>query len=98
MNDKQGVAEKTTTPFTCQFVAHIHKKSNLFILRRTIQHYGQPRSFIYMPAEEDAWFLPDGADQSGIAFQIHRTDFIIARQPQVLSEDIHAYGNSIKLY
>jgi hypothetical protein len=45
-----------------------------------------------MPAGEDAGFLPEGANQSGIAFQIHHTDFLFARQSQILSGDIHDHG------
>ena len=44
---------------------------------------------IHVPAGEDARFLPEGANQSGIAFEIHDTDFIVAGKIQILSGDVH---------
>ena len=50
---------------------------------------------IHVPAGEDARFLPEGANQSGIAFEIHHTDFIIAGQTQILSGDVHDHSEPL---
>ena len=50
---------------------------------------------IHMPAGEDARFLPERADQSGIAFEIHYTDFTLTGQAQILSGDIHDDGEPL---
>ena len=44
---------------------------------------------IHVPAGEDARFLPERADQSGIAFEIHHLCLALASQSQILSGDIH---------
>ena len=50
---------------------------------------------VHMPAWEGAGFLPEGADQSGIAFEIHHTDFTIAGKFQILSGDVHNDGKPL---
>ena len=50
---------------------------------------------VHMPAGEDTRFLPEGTDQSGIAFQIHHTDFTLAGQAQILSGDVHNDGEPL---
>ena len=50
---------------------------------------------VHMPAGEDAWLHAEGADQSGIAFQIHHTDFAFVGQTQILSGDIHDHGKPL---
>ena len=45
-----------------------------------------------MPAGEDTRFLPEGADQSGVTFEIDHTDLTLASQAQILSGDIHDDG------
>ena len=50
---------------------------------------------IHVPTGEDARFLPEGANQSGIAFEIHHTDFIIAGHSQILSGDVHDHGKPL---
>ena len=50
---------------------------------------------VHMPAGEDSRLFPEGADQSGIAFQIHHTDFAVARKFQILSGDIHDDGKPL---
>ena len=45
--------------------------------------------FIHVPAGEDARFFPEGANQSGIAFEIHHTDFTLTGQAQILPGDVH---------
>ena len=50
---------------------------------------------IHVPAGEDARFLPERADQSGIAFEIHHTDFTIAGKFQILSGDVHNDGKPL---
>ena len=50
---------------------------------------------IHVPAGEDARFLPEGANQSGIAFEIHHTDFSLAGQTQILSGDVHNDGEPL---
>jgi len=52
-------------------------------------------SLVHVPAGEDARFLPEGANQSGIAFQIHHTDFTLAGKFQILSGDIHDDGEPL---
>ena len=47
---------------------------------------------IHMPAGEDSRRFPEGANQSGIAFEIHHTDFTLAGQAQILSGDVHDHG------
>ena len=75
-----------------QFITHIHQKLDLLILYRAIQRHTEPMSLIHMPAGEDARFFPEGADQPGIAFEIHYTSFIISGQTQILSGDVHDHG------
>ena len=82
------------SPF-CQLITHIHQKPNLLILHRTIQRCTQPMVFVHVPAGEDARFLPEGADQSGITLEIHHTDFTIAGQTQILSGDVHDHGEPL---
>lgn len=50
---------------------------------------------IHVPAVEDARLLPEGADQSGVTFQIHHLCLAIARQTQILSGDIHENGEPL---
>ena len=66
-----------------QFITHIHQKLDLLILHRAIQCHTDPMCLIHVPTGEDARFLPEGANQSGIAFEIHHTDFIIAGHSQM---------------
>ena len=75
-----------------QFIAHIHQKLNLLILHRAIQCDTDPMGLIHVPAGEDARFLAEGTDQSGIAFEIHHTDFTLAGKFQILSGDVHNDG------
>ena len=83
------MAEKLPLPLLSQFITHIHQKLNLLILHRAIQHHANPMSLVHVPAGEDSWFLPKGANQSGIAFEIHYADFALAGQTQIPSGDIH---------
>ena len=85
----------TTSSFFRQFITHIRQKLDLLILHRAIQRHTQPMGLIHVPAGEDARFLTEGANQSGIAFEIHNTDFIIAGQSQILSGDIHNDGKPL---
>ncbi len=48
-----------------------------------------------MPAREDAWLHTAGADQSGIAFLIHDTDFSLSGQSQILSGTVHNHGEPL---
>jgi len=48
-----------------------------------------------MPAGEDTRLLPKGADQPGITFEIHYTDFTLTRQSQILSGDVHDDGKPL---
>ena len=48
-----------------------------------------------MPPGEDARFLPEGANQSGIAFEIHNTDCILTGKFQILSGDVHNDGEPL---
>ena len=48
-----------------------------------------------MPAGEDARFLPEGANQSGITLEVHNTDFTLARKTQILSGDVHNDGKPL---
>ena len=50
---------------------------------------------IHVPPGEDARFLPEDANQSGVAFEIHHTDFILASQTQILSGDVHNHGKPL---
>ena len=75
-----------------QFITHIHQELDLLIFHRTIQRHTQPMGFIHMPAGENARFLPEGANQSGITLEVHNTDFTLAGQAQILSGDIHDHG------
>ena len=47
---------------------------------------------IHVPTGEDARLHSERANQSGIAFQIHDTDFSLAGQTQILSGNIHDHG------
>ena len=47
---------------------------------------------VHMPAGEEARFLPEGANQSGIAFEIQYTDFSLTGKFQILSGDVHNDG------
>jgi len=85
----------TTSSFFRQFITHIRQKLDLLILHRAIQRHTQPMGLIHVPAGEDARFLTEGANQSGIAFEIHNTDFIIAGQSQILSGDVHNDGEPL---
>ena len=42
-----------------------------------------------MPARKDTRFLPEGANQPGITFEIHYTDFTLTGQAQILPGDVH---------
>lgn len=53
---------------------------------------------VHMPAGEDARFHAEGADQSGIAFEIHNTDFTITSQTQILSGNIHEDGKPLLIF
>ena len=44
---------------------------------------------IHMPAGEDTRFLPKGANQSGITFEIHDLCFALAGKFQILSGNVH---------
>ena len=50
---------------------------------------------IHMPAGEDARFLPEGANQSGIALEINYADFTLTGQAQILSGDVHNDGKPL---
>ena len=50
---------------------------------------------IHGPAGEDTRFFPEGTDQSGIAFEVHYTDFALAGQAQILSGDVHNDGKPL---
>ena len=50
---------------------------------------------IHMPAGVDARFYMERADQSGIAFQIHNTDFIFSLKSQILFGDVHKDGEPL---
>ena len=39
----------------------------------------------------------EGADQSGVAFEIHHTDFSLALKSQILSGDIHKDGEPLQI-
>ena len=82
----------STSSFFRQFITHIHQELNFLILHRSIQSHTQPMGLIHVPAGEDARLLPEGADQSGVAFEIHHLCFAIARQTQILSGDVHEDG------
>ena len=81
----------------CQFITHIYQELDLLIIHRAIQRHTQPMSFVYVPAGEDTRFLPKGADQSGIAFEIHYTDFTHTGQSQILSGDVHNDGKPLSV-
>ena len=78
--------------FFRQFITHIHQKLNLLILHSPIQCHTEPMGLVHVPAGEDARFLTERTNQSGIAFEIHYTDFIIAGHSQILSGDVHDHG------
>ena len=78
-----------------QFITHINKKPDLLIFHRPIQCHTQPMCLIHVPAGEDARFLPERADQSGIALEIHHTDFTIAGKFQILSGDVHNHSKPL---
>ena len=75
-----------------QFITHIHQELDPLILHGPIQYHTQPMGLIHMPAGEDSRRFPEGANQSGIALQIHDTDFALAGQTQILSGNIHDHG------
>ena len=50
---------------------------------------------VHMPAGEDARFLPEGANQSGITFEIHYTDFSLTGEFQILSGNVHNDGKPL---
>ena len=83
--------------FFRQFITHIYQELDLLIIHRAIQRHTQPMSFVHVPAGEDARFLPERADQSGIAFEIHHTDFTLAGKFQILSGDIHDHGKPLSV-
>ena len=62
---------------------HIHQKRDFLIIHRTIQCHDQPMGLIHVPTGEDARLHSERANQSGIAFQIHDTDFSLAGQTQI---------------
>ena len=78
-----------------QFITHIHQKTNLPILNSPIQRHTEPMGLIHMPTGEDARFLPKGANQSGVAFEMHHTDFTLSGKFQILSGDVHDYGEML---
>ena len=86
LNTTQG--RGSASPFR-QFKTHIYQKLDLFILHACPQRHAQPMGLIHMPAREDARFLPEGTNQSGIALEIHHTEFALAGQSQILSGDVH---------
>jgi hypothetical protein len=45
-----------------------------------------------MPTGKNARFFPEWANQSGIAFKVHHTDFPFTTQPQILSRNVHNDG------
>ena len=53
-----------------QFITHIYQELDLLILHACLQRHTDPMGLIHVPAWEDARFLPERADQSGIAFEI----------------------------
>ena len=81
--------------FFRQFITHIHQELDLLILHRPIQRYAKPMGFVHVPAGEDSWFLPEGANESGIAFEIYHTDFTRSYQTQILSGDVHDHGEPL---
>ena len=82
-------------PLFRQFITHSHQKLDLLIFHRAIQSHTDPMGLIHMPTGEDARFLPEGANQSGITFEIHHTDFTIAGKFQILSGDVHNDGEPL---
>jgi len=78
-----------------QFITHIHQELDLLVLHSPIQCHTEPMGLIHMPAGEDARFFPESANQSGIAFEIHYTNFIISGQTQILSGDAHDHGKPL---
>ena len=50
---------------------------------------------IHMPAGEDTRLFPEGADQSGVAFEIHHLCLALAGQAQILSGDVHNDGKPL---
>ena len=79
----------------CQFITYIHQELDYLIIHHTIQCHTQPMGLIHVPTREDARFLPEGANQSGIAFEIHHTDFTVAGKFQILSGDVHNDGKPL---
>ena len=52
---------------------------------------------IHVPAGEDARFFPKRANQSGVAFEVHHTDFSLARQTQILSRSVHDHSEPLSI-
>ena len=50
---------------------------------------------IHIPAGVDARLHTEGTNQSGIAFEVHHADFTIASQTQILSGNVHDYGEPL---
>ena len=48
--------------------------------------------FVHVPAGEDARLLPEGADQPGIAFEIHHLCLALAGKFQIPSGNVHDHG------
>ena len=78
-----------------QLITHIHQELDLLTLHRAIQCHTDPIGLIHVPAGEDARIFPEGANQSGITFQIHHTDFALAGKFQILSRDIQNDGEPL---
>ena len=78
-----------------QPITHIHQNLNFLILYSPIQRHTDPMGLIHMPAGEDARFLPEGANQSGVTFEIGYTDLTLASQAQILSGDVHDHGEPL---
>ena len=82
----------STSSLFCQFITRIHQKPHLLILHRPIQCHAQPMGLVHVPAVEDARLHAEGANQSGVAFEIHDADLTLAGQAQILSGNVHEDG------
>ena len=78
-----------------QLITHIHQELDLLILHRAVKCYGEPMGFDHMPTGEVVGFFPEGANQSGIAFEIHHADIAIIGKAQILSGDIQNDGEPL---
>lgn len=50
---------------------------------------------IHVPAGEDTRFLPERANQSVVAFEVHHTDFSLGGQTQILSGNVLDYSKPL---